>query len=65
MVMGSPVLASVMGERCCSVGGWAQADVQVAAVGRQSKLRMGRLQNSDELPNIGEESMILGVKRKN
>lgn len=26
-------------------------------MGRQSKLRMGRLQESDRLPNVGEENM--------
>lgn len=46
-------MLDVMGGRCCCADGGAQDDIKIAAVGRQSKLRMGRYQNSDELPNVG------------
>jgi len=50
-----------MGGRCCCADGGAQV---VAPVGRQTKLRMGRLQNSGGLPNVEEQRKFWGVKRE-
>ena len=32
-------------------------------MGKRSKVRVGRLQNSDGLPNVGEESMLWGSEK--